>query len=222
MKNFELELCYNIDNPLWKVLLTEYHDGKRFYVTPEGERYPSITSILSELTKADISRWRARVGEKEANRIVAQASRRGTAVHTVCEAYIKNQDGYLDGELPHIIELFRSIEPFLDRIDMVRLIEGALWSDELKVAGRTDLIAEFDGELAVIDYKTSTYRKTWEMCHKFFMQGTFYAHAFEERTGTPIENIVIIMAVEGDKPLLYRETKSRWIEPLKEVIHKYS
>ena len=222
MKNFELELCYNLDNPLWKNILTEYHDGKRFYVTPEGERYPSITTILSELTKADISRWRARVGEKEANRIVAQASRRGTAVHTVCKAYIKNQDGYLDGELPHIIELFRSIEPFLDRIDMVRLIEGALWSDELKVAGRTDLIAEFDGELAVIDYKTSTYRKTWEMCHKFFMQGTFYAHAFEERTGIPIENIVIIMAVEGDKPLLYRETKSRWIEPLKEVIHKYS
>ena len=222
MKKFELDLCYNLDNSLWKNILVEYYNGKRFYVTPEGERYPSITTILSELTKADIQKWRTRVGEKEANRIVAQASRRGTAVHSVCESYIKNQDEYLDGELPHIVELFRSIEPYLDRIDMVRLVEGALWSDELKVAGRTDLIAEFDGELAVIDYKTSTYRKTWEMCHKFFMQGTFYAHAFEERTGIPIENIVIIMAVEGDKPILFRETKSRWIEPLKEVIHKYS
>ena len=222
MKKFELDLCYNLDNSLWKNILVEYYNGKRFYVTPEGERYPSITTILSELTKADIQKWRTRVGEKEANRIVAQASRRGTAVHSVCESYIKNQDEYLDGELPHIVELFRSIEPYLDRIDMVRLVEGALWSDELKVAGRTDLIAEFDGELAVIDYKTSTYRKTWEMCHKFFMQGTFYAHAFEERTGIPIENIVIIMAVEGDKPILFRETKSRWIEPLKEVIYKYS
>ena len=75
MKNFELDLCYNLDNPLWKNILTEYHDGKRFYVTPEGERYQSITTILSELTKADIQKWRARVGEKEANRIVAQASR---------------------------------------------------------------------------------------------------------------------------------------------------
>ena len=203
-------------------IVCEYHSGKRFYVTPEGERYQSITSILSNLSKDGIQKWRNRVGEKEANRIVAQASRRGTAVHYLCEQYINNAENALEGELPHIVELFRSIEPFLDRIDNIRLVEGALWSDELKVAGRADLIAEFDGELAVIDYKTSTYRKSWEMCHKFFMQGTFYAHAFEERTGTPVENIIIIMAVEGDEPMLCRETKSRWIEPLKEVIYKYS
>jgi len=200
----------------------EYHDGKRFYVTPDGEHYKSITSILSELSKADIQKWRARVGEKEANRITQKASRRGTAVHSVCESYIKNEDGFLEGELPHIIEMFRSIESLLDRIDNVRLVEGALWSDELKVAGRTDLIAEFDNELAVIDYKTSNYKKTWEMCHKFFMQGAFYAHAFEERYGTPIENIIIIMAVDGSEPLLWKETKSRWIEPLREVLYKYS
>ena len=203
-------------------IVCEYHSGKRFYVTPEGERYQSITSILSNLSKDGIQKWRNRVGEKEANRIVAQASRRGTAVHYLCEQYINNAENALEGELPHIVEMFRSIEPFLDRIDNIRLVEGALWSDELKVAGRADLIAEFDGELAVIDYKTSTYRKSWEMCHKFFMQGTFYAHAFEERTGTPVENIIIIMAVEGDEPMLCRETKSRWIEPLKEVIYKYS
>jgi genome maintenance exonuclease 1 len=200
----------------------EYHDGKRFYVTPEGEHYKSITSILSELTKADIQKWRARVGEKEANRITQKASRRGTAVHSVCESYIKNEDGFLEGEMPHIIEVFRSIEPLLDRIDNVRLVEGALWSDELRVAGRTDLIADFDDKLAVIDYKTSNYKKTWEMCHKFFMQGAFYAHAFEERYGTPIENIIIIMAVDGSEPLLWKETTSRWIEPLKQVITKYS
>ena len=222
MKNFELELCYNLDNPLWQDIPTEYHDGKRFYITPENEKYISITSILSNLGKADIQAWRSRVGEKEPNKITRKASNRGTAVHLICERYIQNKDGFLDGELPHIIEMFRSIEPLLDRIDNVRLIEGALWSDELKIAGRTDLIAEFDGELAVIDYKTSTYRKSWEMCHKFFMQGTFYAHAFEERTGTSIENIVIIMAVEGDDPILFRETKSRWFEPLKEVINKYN
>ena len=203
-------------------LRCEYHQGKRFYVTPEGERYQSITSILSNLSKDGIQKWRNRVGDKEANRIVAQASRRGTAVHYLCEQFINNAENVLEGELPHIVEMFRSIEPFLDRIDNIRLVEGALWSDELKVAGRADLIAEFDGELAVIDYKTSTYRKSWEMCHKFFMQGTFYAHAFEERTGIPVENIIIIMAVEGDEPMLCRETKSRWLEPLKEVIYKYS
>ena len=118
--------------------------------------------------------------------------------------------------------MFRSIEPLLDRIDNIRLVEGALYSDELKVAGRTDLIADFDEQLAVIDYKTSRSKKTWEMCHKYFMQGAFYAHAFEERYNTPIENIIIIMAVENDKPLLWKETKSRWIDPLKQVITKYS
>ena len=218
MKNYNhVYPAFLLDN-----LQCEYHSGKRFYVTPEGERYQSITSILSNLSKDGIQKWRNRVGEKEANRIVAQASRRGTSVHALCEKYINNEESALDGELPHIVEMFRSIEPFLDRIDNIRLVEGALWSDELKVAGRADLIAEFDGELAVIDYKTSTYRKSWEMCHKFFMQGTFYAHAFEERTKTPIENIIIIMAVEGDEPMLCRETKSRWLEPLKEVIYKYS
>ena len=220
MKNFDHITSHLEMNVL--DLPTEYHEGKRCYGTPEGERYKSITTILSELTKADIQKWRDRVGKEEANRITTQASRRGTAVHSICESYIKNQDGFLEGELPHIIEMFRSIEPLLDRIDNVRLVEGALWSDELKVAGRTDLIADFDDELAVIDYKTSTYKKSWEMCHKFFMQGAFYAHAFEERYNLPIENIIIIMAVENDKPILWKETKERWFEPLKQVLTKYS
>ena len=216
MKNFNHVGSELIDLPV------EYVDGKRYYVTPKGNKYISITTLLSNLSKVAIQEWRERVGETKANKITRQASNRGTRVHSVCESYIQNQDGYLEGELPNVIEMFRSIEPLLDRIDNVRLVEGALWSDELKVAGRTDLIGDFDDELAVIDYKTSTYRKSWEMCHKFFMQGTFYAHAFEERTGTSIENIVIIMAVEGDDPILFRETKSRWFEPLKEVINKYN
>ena len=203
-------------------LKTETINRRRHYVTPDGNRYVSITSILSNIGKADIQKWRKRVGEKEANKITAQASRRGTSVHSICESYIRNEDGFLEGELPNIVELFRSIEPLLDRIDNIRLVEGALYSDELKVAGRTDLIADFDEQLAVIDYKTSRSKKTWEMCHKYFMQGAFYAHAFEERYNTPIENIIIIMAVENDKPLLWKETKSRCIDPLKQVITKYS
>ena len=107
-------------------------------------------------------------------------------------------------------------------IDNAKVIEGSLWSDELRVAGRTDLIADFEGKLAVIDYKTSRSKKDWEMCHKYFMQGAFYAHAFQERTGIPINNIVIIMAVEQNDPIIFRETKDRWIEPLKQVITKYS
>lgn len=202
-------------------LKTENVDGKRHYVTPDGNKYISITTLLSNLSKAGIQEWRNRVGAEEANRISTKASRQGTGVHSICESYIKNEDGFLDGRMPNEVEMFQSIESLLDCIDDVHCVEGALYSDELKLAGRTDLIAEFDNQLAVIDYKTSRKIKTWEMCHSYFMQGAFYAMAYEERTGIPINNIVIIMAVENEKPLLFRETKDRWIEPLNQVRHKY-
>ena len=215
---------YNHIHPQFQLddIRCEYLDGRRYYITPEGNKYASITTILSNIGKDAIQSWRTRVGEKAANAITTRAQRRGTSVHNICEKYINNEEDALEGQLPHVVELFRSIEPFLERIDNIRLVEGALWSNELKVAGRADLIASYDGELAVIDYKTSTYRKSWEMCHKFFLQGTFYAHAFEERTGTKVENVIIIMAVEGDQPMILRETKERWLSPLKEVIYKYN
>ena len=203
-------------------LKTENIEGKRFYVTPKGNKYVSITSLLSNLSKDSISQWRRRVGETEANKISRQASSRGTRVHNICESYIQNQVGILEDALPDVIDMFKSIVPFLDRIDNIHVVEGALYSDDLGVAGRTDLIAEFDGNLAVIDYKTSRKPKNWEMCHSYFMQGAFYAYAYEELTGTPLNNIIIIMAVENDKPLLFRETRNRWLSPLKQVITKYS
>ena len=205
-----------------KDLKTENIEGKRYYVTPKGNKYVSITSLLGNLSKQSIIEWRRRVGEAEANKISRQASSRGTRVHNICESYIKNQEGILEGVLPDAIDMFNSIVPLLDRIDNIHVAEGALYSDDLGVAGRTDLIGEFDEKLSVIDYKTSRKRKTWEMCHAYFMQGAFYAHAYEELTGISINDIVIIMAVESDKPLLFRETKDRWIEPLKQVITKYS
>jgi len=201
-------------------LTTENIDGRRFYKTPNGN-YQSITTLLSNLSKAGIQAWRAKVGKEEANRISTKASRQGTAVHSICESYIKNEEGFLTESMPHLVEMFESIQPLLDRIDNIHVTEGALYSDELELAGRTDLIAEFDGQLAVIDYKTSRRIKTWEQCASYFMQGAFYAHAYEERTGIPINNIVIIMAVENEKPLLFRETRERWINPLREVITKY-
>ena len=201
-------------------LTTENIDGRRFYKTPNGN-YQSITTLLSNLSKAGISAWRNRVGATEANRISTKASRQGTDVHALCEKYIKNEEGFLTESMPHLVEMFESIIPLLDRVDNVHVTEGAMYSDELQLAGRTDLIAEFDGQLAIIDYKTSRRIKTWEMCASYFMQGAFYAHAYEERTGIPINNIVIIMAVENEEPLLFRETKERWLNPLQEVITKY-
>ena len=201
-------------------LTTENIDGKRHYVTPNGS-YISITTLLANLSKDGIQKWRNRVGATEANRISTKASRQGNAIHALCEKYIKNEEGFLTESMPHLVEMFESILPLLDRVDNVHVTEGAMYSDELGLAGRTDLIAEFDGKLAIIDYKTSRRIKTWSMCHSYFMQGAFYAHAYEERTGIPINNIVIIMAVENEEPLLFRETKDRWLEPLQQVINIY-
>jgi len=99
-------------------LQAEYINGGRIYTTPEGNKYSSITTVLGELSKAGIQKWRKRVGEVEANRISTKASRQGTRVHSICESYIKNEYGYLDGRMPHLAEMFSSIQPLLDRIDL--------------------------------------------------------------------------------------------------------
>ena len=200
---------------------TENRNGKRHYVTPEGELYPSITTILSEFSKASIQAWRKRVGETEANKISGKASRRGTSLHSVCESYIKNEDGYLDGQTPNIVELFKNIEPFLERIDNVHGVELALYSDHFGVAGRTDLIAEFDGVLSVIDYKTSNRIKKKEWCESYFAQGAFYGVAYEELTKIPVSQVVIIMAVENEHPQLFVEKRDDWIDKIWEAKKLY-
>ena len=200
---------------------TENRNGKRHYVTPEGELYPSITTILGEFSKASIQAWRERVGETEANKISGKASRRGTSVHSVCEAYIKNEDGYLDGQTPNIVELFKTIEPFLERIDNVHGVELALYSDHFGVAGRTDLVAEFDGVLSVIDYKTSNKLKKKNWCESYFAQGAFYGIAYEERTKIPVSQVVIIIAVDEEHPQLFVEKRDDWVDKIWEAKKLY-
>ena len=193
---------------------TENINGKRNYVTPEGELYPSITTILGEFSKASIQAWRKRGGETEANKISGKASRRGTSVHSVCESYIKNEEGYLDGQTPNIVELFGSIEPYLERIDNIHGVELALYSNHFGLAGRTDLIAEFDGKLSVIDYKTSNRIKKKEWCDNYFAQGSFYAIAYEELTNIPVTQVVIVIAVDNDVPQLFIEHRNNWIDKI--------
>ena len=200
---------------------TENINGKRNYVTPSGELYPSITTILGEFSKASIQEWRKRVGETEANKISGKASRRGTRLHSVCEKYIQNEDGFLDAEPYNIIELFKTIEPFLERIDNVHGVELALYSDHFGVAGRTDLIAEFDGVLSVIDYKTSNKTKKKEWCESYFAQGAFYGVAYEELTKIPVSQVVIVIAVDDEYPQLFVEKRDDWIDKIWEAKKLY-
>ena len=200
---------------------SETINGKRTYVTPDDNVYPSITTVLGELSKAAIQKWRKRVGETEANKISGKASRRGTSVHSVCESYIKNEDGYLDGQTPNIIELFKTIEPFLERVDNIHGVELALYSDHFGVAGRTDLIAEFDGKLSVIDYKTSNRTKKKEWCESYFAQCAFYAVAYEELTKIPVPQVVVIIAVDNEHPQLFVENRDDWVDKIWEAKKLY-
>jgi genome maintenance exonuclease 1 len=200
---------------------TENINGKRNYVTPKGELYPSITTILGEFSKKSIQEWRNRVGAEEANKVSGKASRRGTRLHSVCEKYIQNEEGFLTGELPHIVELFKAIEPFLERIDNIHGVELGLYSDHFGVAGRTDLIAEFDGVLSVIDYKTSNRTKKKEWCESYFAQGAFYGVAYEELTKIPVSQVVIVIAVDNEQPQLFVEKRDDWIDKIWEAKRLY-
>jgi genome maintenance exonuclease 1 len=202
-------------------MTTENVNGKRIYVTPDGDKYPSITTILGEFSKTSIQEWRKRVGETEANKISGKASRRGTSLHSVCESYIKNEDGYLDGQTPNIVELFKNIEPFLERIDNVHGVELGLYSKHFGVAGRTDLIAEFDGVLSAIDYKTSNRIKKKDWCESYFAQGAFYAVAYEELTKIPVSQVVIVIAVDNEQPQLFVEKRDDWIDKIWEAKKLY-
>lgn len=201
-------------------LETETINGKRYYVTPTG-KLPSITTVLSILSRDGIKAWRKRVGEAEANKISTKAARRGTKVHAMCEDYINND---LDAKkyLPSDRETFNSLKPVLDEhLDNVYAQEVPLWSDYLGVAGRVDCIAEWDNKIAVVDFKTSRKLKKKEYISSYFMQAAAYAVMWEERTGIPINKIVILIAVDGEEPQIFEERRDNYIQQCVETIAQY-
>lgn len=198
-----------------------FPDGKRYYSLPDGTRLPSVTTVIGAKGKEAILKWRKRVGEEEANRISKLSTSRGTNLHTICENYLNNDPKYLLKVMPDALEMFKSIKPFLNRIDNIHYQEQALWSKGIGMAGRVDCIAEFDGKLSVIDFKTSKRIKTKEDIDSYFAQCVAYSMMYEELVGQPIDQIVIIMAVENEEPLLFIEKTEDHINTLLEYIKFY-
>jgi hypothetical protein len=201
-------------------------DTGRLYTTPTGKKYPSITTVLSAFSKEGILEWRKRVGEKEANRISGQASRRGEALHLVCEKYLNNElDNFqMQKMMPHIKELFLQMRPVLDvNIGKVLCLEQPLYSDELCIAGRVDCIAEWNGKLSVIDYKTASKLKEEHYIQNYFMQCSAYCEMFGEITGQTIEQIVVAVAVENEtSPQIFVKQKYEYLDELKKYIRNYN
>ena len=167
--------------------------GRRVYVTPNGHTYPSITSVLGSQPKPSLDAWRERVGDEEADRIMKESAKLGTAVHDLCERFLSNQNLLMVNDEARGV--FNRLRFLLGNINNIVGLEIPLYSDILKLAGTADCIAEYNGVLSVIDFKTSKRAKKEEWIEDYFIQAFFYSAAFFEMTGAIPEQIVILIAV---------------------------
>ena len=201
-------------------LSRETIDGVRYYDTPNGSKLVSITSVISHYNREIFREWRARVGNAEANKVTKQATSRGTDMHTCSEYYLKNLE--IPKVQPLSEMLFKQAKPTLDKIDKIHAQEQSLFSYELGIAGSVDCIAEYEGELAVIDFKTSKKPKPKEWVDHHFVQCAAYACMLFEMTGIMVKKFVIIMSCEDGEVKVYEEyDKRKYINLLSEYIREF-
>ena len=200
-------------------------DGKRFYEhITTGEKYPSITSVLSIRQKEGLIKWRQSVGEEVANHVMITSANRGTAVHNMVEDHLNNIDinnveKYKKQFLPRM--MFQVLKPVLNNINNISLQEAQMFSSNYTVAGRCDCIAEYEGELSVIDFKTSKGEKEEDWIENYFLQGAAYAEMYEEHFGTPINQIVILVVTEEGTTQIFKKNKQEYLPKLKEAIESF-
>tara|TARA_E500000331_G_scaffold271788_1_gene263583 strand:- start:1208 stop:1885 length:678 start_codon:yes stop_codon:yes gene_type:complete len=188
------------------LLERETIDGVRFYKVPNEDEFlklVSITSVTSHWSREKFAKWRKKIGEEKANEITRKATARGTDMHTMTEHYLLNED--LPTVAPMGDMLFKIAKPTLNKIDNIHSLEGSLYSKELGVAGTVDCIAEYEGELSVIDFKTSKAPKPREWIDGYFVQAAAYACMYYELTGIAVKKLVIIMACEDGECVVYEE-----------------
>lgn len=205
-------------------LTRETIDGVRYYSVPDEDellRLVSITSVTSHFNKEIFVNWRKKVGNEEADRITKAATTRGTDMHTLTEHYLKN-DQVLP-EVPPISDfLFKISKGELNKIDNIHSLEGALYSKQLGIAGTVDCIAEYDGELSIIDFKTSKKPKPREWIEHYFVQAMAYGCMLYELKNISVKKLVIIMACENGECVVYEEyNKKKYIKLLSEYIREF-
>lgn len=207
-------------------LQSETVGGKRLYLTPSGNKYPSVTTVLGWFSAQGIAAWRKRVGEKTANKISTQASRRGTTVHKMCEDYLNNVQMNSKEIMPTDTELFNILKPVLDNaVNDIYVQECSLYSDHLGLAGTVDCIAKYNNKLSIIDFKTSRQSMIGDpygKLEKYFRQASAYAVMFEERTGISVNQLVIIAAVDGkDTPEVFVSKRDSHINGMIDMVKQY-
>lgn len=193
---------------------TETPTGRR-YITPDGI-FPSVTTVTGWAKRKFFAKWR-RDNPEESRRILS----RGTRVHAIIEDYLHNriESTLVEAKGTEELDIFHTMQPHIDGIDNIRAIEVALWSKRVGLAGRTDCIAEYNGKLSVVDFKTSTNPKSEDAISDYFTQGTAYALMWQDMTGERVDNIVIVMGVSSTGECQVFEASTReWVEPLADAI----
>lgn len=205
-------------------LLQENTETGRNYLTPNSDSYPSVTTVLQEYSREGIEKWRKKVGNKEADRISRTANRRGTEVHDALERYLNNEENVSQGMMPNAKSVYIHMKKVVDdHVNNIHCLETPMYSDELRLAGTVDCIAEYDGELSVIDFKTSLKLKKKIWITNYFMQLAAYSTMYTEHTGTPIVQGIIIIGVDNmNFAQIMKVNPADYIEPLKEFIAKYN
>jgi len=197
-------------------------NGIRLYNLPDGQWVPSITSVTSFYNRQIFVKWRERVGLEEANRITKRATARGTDFHQVCQDYLENKELNWDDYQPLTKFMFYHLKPELDKINNIHAIERTLYSEYLGLAGRVDCIAEYEGELAVIDFKTSDKIKPEEWIENYFVQETFYAAAYYELTGKVVKKLITLMVTpSGEVKVFDKRNKDDYIRLLVRYIKEF-
>ena len=203
---------------------TETINRKRFYVTPEGEKYPSITTVLSTRKKERLFEWRKRVGNDVANYVARTSASRGTKVHHMCEDYLNNEfdeEKHKKDFLPFC--LFNQLkDQALCNLNNIYAQEAGLYSDKYKVAGRVDCVAEYKDTLSIIDFKTSTRERSDDWNENYYIQGSAYAEMFEERTEMKIDQVVILVVTEDGTVQEFVKNKQDYLPMLEESINAWS
>ena len=190
-------------------------DGFRFYAV-EDKHFPSITTVLGAIPKPGLIKWRKSVGEEAARWEMNRAARRGSATHTLVEQYLKGETPSIRDVLP--LGMFRLLKPYLDQVDNIHALEQIMYSNILTVAGQVDCIAEYNGKLSVIDFKTANKERVDSWNENYYIQCTAYAIMYEELFGTPIEQIVILQAGEDGSCKAFVKNKADYEEKLGDAI----
>ena len=193
-------------------------DGMRFY-SIEGHNYPSVTTVLGYKKGKELQKWRESIGEDVAKWEMGRAARRGKSTHNLIEEYIKGETPSIRDVLP--LGLFKLMKPYIDQIDNIHLLEAIMYSPKLTVAGQVDCVAEYNGKLSVIDFKTANKERQEDWIENYFLQTTAYAHMYEETFGTPIEQIVILIASEDGSVQTFIKNKADYEEELGKSIQNF-